>query len=629
MAEKHSQASARTNRGNWKAGVTVLVTMAVSVAGGSAQQSNSDAAAASGMTTGLPGVSTQRQAELMHVRARAQAARPEAQKAAMERSAEDALARKSDEELLNEVRETKRMKEEAARQFQYQKAANAYQGVSSRDISSWSDDSGRVKVERGVPLAVLAALPPEEEEEEMVEEEGGFNPLKMPGRAMKKAGRAAGGAAGAAMGAAKKGVSWIPGVGEEDTGTGITAQPRSRAEAEAAYGEEADQGGGFLKRIPLVGGRKKDMDEPESATVTSSVATEDEKKGFFRGITSNIPLVGGRNNGDDMAMDLQPEQPTAPVRVGTDSNGDPVTSPFPLDESNSASPMVGPAGATAADAESASMALTADPEEESGGFFKKLPLVGNRGGADDSASSMTAQAPSEADAFPSMEPEKKGIGSGFKNLVGKVVPGGNNGGGMASGSGNLDASLFPQDGDSSQMMADTSPEKRKLFKMPNLPDLPEISMPNSTPEAPKPDTPMPKKDRSPIHSGGNAQYVVQNNGAQFMRFAGGPLGSEAQSLSAGTRVKMTKVGDEWSSVQLSNGSVGIIKNKDLKPASGAEAAGSFASQMPATGGLATNASGGARITAPVSATGAGISDVPGPPVSLPESELTAGSAASN
>ncbi|MCB1229436.1 MAG: hypothetical protein KDN19_04180 [Verrucomicrobiae bacterium] len=614
MAEKHSRDLARTNRGTWTTVAAVAVASIVASGIGSAQQTSGEAAAASGMTTGLPGVSAQRQAELMHVRARAQEARPEAQKAAMERSAEDALARKSEQQVLDEVRETKRMKEEAARQFQYQQAANAYQGVSSREISSWSDDSGRVKVERGVPLEVLAALPPEEEEEAVVEEEeGGFNPLKMPGRAVKKASRAATGAVGVTMGAAKKGVSWIPGLGKEDeTETGITAKPRSQDPAayETSSYVAEEESGGFMSRLPLVG-KKHKSDEPAPTVETTEVTTE-EKKGFFRGITSNLPLVGGGREESPVMID-QPAPAPAPVVVGTSDTGAPMTT------NPAQTPMVGPSNSAVAN--------TSSMEEESGGFFSKLPLVGAKKNEVDPA--LMAADNSSPDAIPAMEEEKHGIGSGLKSFVGKVVPGGGNSGGMAQGSGNIDTSLFPQDGDSDQMMADTSGGKHKLFKLPSLPDLPDISMPSATPETPKPDTPMPKKERSPVHSGGNAVYVVHSDGAQFMRFAGGPLGSEAQSLSAGTRVKMTKVGDEWSSVQLSNGSVGIIRNKDLKPASGDEATGNFAVQSPVTGGLATSGSGGARITAPVSATGAGISDVPGPPVSLPESALTGGASTSN
>lgn len=611
MIDKHSRQRATFGSGTKRSGVIRMMALgcSVSVVVATAQESgvSADPAAASGMTTGLPGVSTQREAEMMQIRARAQAARPDAQRAAMERSAEDALARKSEDQLLDEVRETKRMKEEAARQLQHQRAANAYQGVSSREMSAWSDDSGRVKVERGVPPEVLAALPPEEEESAESAEEGGFNPLKMPKRAARGAADAAGGAAGAAMGAVRKGVSWIPGIGKKDEPeTGITAQPRSQP-SESYESEPREEREGMLSRIPLVGGmmnRDGEADEPAPAQAETGEPTE--KKGFFRGITSNLPLVGER---DEPEMALISDAPVSAPAPGTAAENVPFGPP----------PTVAPAPMTAGgDTESGSTAIgAADPE--SGGFFSRLPLVGSKKSDEVPSGSF---GPTTADTMPPAPEEKSGIGSGFRNLVGKVIPGngGRDSGGVAGGSGVIDASLFPQDGDPDEMMADTSSTKRKLFKMPELPD---ISIPSAQPEKPTPVTPMPKKERSPVHSGGSAIYVVQSDGAQFMRFAGGPLGSEAQSLGAGTQVRMTKVGDEWSSVQLSNGSVGIVRNKDLKPSSGG--GGGFASQMPTTGALATNAvAGSARITAPVSATGAGISDVPGPPVTMPESQLAAG-----
>lgn len=537
-----------------------------------AQESSQSPAAASGMTTGLPGVSQQRQAELMHIRARAQAAKPEAERAAMERSAEDALARSSDQQILDDARETKRLKEEASRQIQYQKAANAYQGVSASELNSWADETGRVKVERGVPPEVLAALPPElEDSEEAQEEKTGFSPFKMPKKAAQGAARAAGGAAGAAMGAAKKGLSWIPGVGKDDEETGITAKPRNQ-EAAPSYSaaDEVESGGGMFSRLRNRGG-----DAAEPAATQQAAQTyepEEEKKGFFRGVASSIPFVG-RNDADGAAI--------------SDSG-------YVPDSSGSGPAFVGPSGSVPAPA----MA----PVASSGEFDSGSTSVG--------ASS----------AMPSTDSDNGG-GGFFKNIIGRGSK--DKSDGLASGSGNIDASLFPQEGDPDEMMADTSSGRKRFFKMPKL-EIPELALPSSQ-ESPAPDTPMPKKDRSPVHSGGSALYVVQTNGAQFMRFAGGPLGSEAQTLSAGTQVKMTKVGDEWSSVQLSNGSTGIVRNKDLKPSSGSDGGANFATQMPATGGLATSStSGSARITSPVSATGAGISDVPGPPVSLPTSTLTGG-----
>lgn len=559
-----------------------------------AQDTVTNPAAASGMTSGLPGVSTARQAELMQVRARAQAARPEAERAAMERSAEDALAKKSQQQMIDEARAIREMKDQAARQLEHQKAAAAYRGVSSGEMNSWADDSGRVKVERGVPPEVLANLPPEEEEPLVEEEEGGFNPFKAPKKAMQGVARAAGGATGAVAGAAKKGVSLIPGLGKDDeVETGLTATPRS---AEAAAAIEEDKPGMF-SRLPLVGGRNRDAAEP-SPTVSEPAPAGEEKKGFVRGLTSRIPFVGG---GDEEAPTAEAPAP-APAPM--------VTSPNPYaDPATAMAPATQPA---------------ATEEAAEGGFMKKLPLIGGKKPDEvpPTLGVVGPAAPAASDLPPAAE-EKPGMLGGFKNLVGKVVPGGGNrSDGLASSSGPIDASLFPQENDPEKLMADPSAggEKKKLFK---LPDLPEVSMPSiPTIAAAEPKQPLPKKTFTPT------SFVVSRDGAQFMRFGAGTLGSDAQTLRAGTMVTKTKHGDEWSTIQLADGSTGIIRNSDLGSGGGAPAAAPAPMAGPVGGGgLATaSADRPARITSPVSATGAGISDVPGPPVSLPSSSLSGGGA---
>ena len=569
-----------------------------------AQDTGVDPAAASGMTQGLPGVSTQRQAELMHVRARAQAARPDAERAAMERSAEAAIEERTQQAILEDARETKRLKEQAARDMQMQRAANAYQGVSRREMSSWADNSGRVKIDGGIPPEVLAALPPEE----VVEEKKKFGFLGMPVRAAK-------GAAGATVGAAKKTVSIIPGVGKKK---------EPAPEATSAYVDPSQ----YYSQEPVT----EELYDP------NNYYEEEEKKGFFRKVGSSLPFVGSKDDGDLYASGdfISPEP--APVVVGTPNSAAapsaaaPAPTPVMYDSPGGGSGNGQPPGGGASMAQS-EYDPYAEPEKE--GFFKKLPLIGGRNNepvVDEVAPPepyMVADTSASADSFPVAQ-EKEGIGGKLKNFAGKVIPGGgNSGGGMAGGDGSIDASLFPQEGDPEELMADTSGLRPKFFKKPNL-ELPQISLPGSAePELPKPETPVAKKPRTPNHSGGNAYYLVQTNGAQFMRFASDTLGSESMTLSAGTRVRKTKVGDEWSTIQLSTGATGIIRNDDLRPDDGSGVRSATASAapvptvptLPNRGGLATTSSGGARITAPVSATGAGVSDVPGPPVTMPESSL--------
>lgn len=592
----------RDLRGAHEGGMTgVAAALLALMAVPGAQAQTADPAAASGMTSGLPGVSTARQAELMQVRARAQAARPEAEQAAMERSAEDALAKKTQQQLLEETREIKQMKEQAARQLEHQRAANAYQGVTAGEISSWADDSGRVKVERGVPPEVLAALPPEEEpsaEELSEEDDGGFNPLKAPKKAMQSAARAAGGATGAVVGAAKKGFSWIPGVGKDDDETGITAAPRSQSASTEQVFDDGESKT-MLQRIPLVGGMMKRKSDEPSPTASAPAPVEEEKKGFMRGFASKLPLVGDRNQADETSGPVMASEPTP--TVGTSAPVAPQINPY------------APPAQTASLGGGAGDGLTAPPAEQESGFFKNMPLIGSKR---DSADTMAASAPqpTSADLPPDMA-DKPGMFGGIKGFVGKMVPGGSD---RSNAAGPIDASLFPQDGDPEKLMADQSAgsEKKKFLKLPELPELSVPSIPSiPTPEAKQP---MPKRTFSP------GTFVVQKDGAQFMRFGAGPLGSEAQTLNSGTVVTKTKEGDEWSTIQLADGSTGIIRNGDLKASGGAAPIPTPVG--PVSGGFANAGSSGApaRITSPVSATGAGVSDVPGPAVSVPTSSLTSG-----
>ncbi|MCB1086195.1 MAG: hypothetical protein KDM63_04060, partial [Verrucomicrobiae bacterium] len=415
----------------------------------------------------------------------------------------------------------------------------------------------------------------------VAEEPTGFNPLKAPKKAMQGAARAVGGATGAVTGAAKKGVSWIPGVGKKDEmETGITATPRSQPEPSPVASDGGDSGGGMLSKIPLIGGighRGDRAVEPEPTVATASVPAESgEKTGFMKGLTSKIPFVGKKDEGTEGGSSQEAvasvggvndgataAPPVPPVAMGDGGVGDGVTAP----------PFMGPQSAQPMASEGGSVGVPS--EEKSGGMF-----------------------------------------GGFKGLVSKVVPGGGSDSGMSGGNGQIDASLFPQDGEPEKLMADQSAGKKKLFKMPELPDISVPSLPSiPTPEAKQP---MPKKTVAP------ATFVVHRDGAQFMRFGADALGSESQTLRAGTVVTRTKVGDEWSTIQLSDGSTGIIRNGDIKEGSGGGTAPLASAPVgPSNSGLATTSpSGGVRITAPVSATGAGVSNVPGPPVSLPTSSLT-------
>lgn len=78
-----------------------------------------------------------------------------------------------------------------------------------------------------------------------------------------------------------------------------------------------------------------------------------------------------------------------------------------------------------------------------------------------------------------------------------------------------------------------------------------------------------------VNSAGSSYYVVAST-AQFMVYGENQMQSEVRALPAGSVVLMTKPGEQWASVRLSNGTEGVLQNKHLRPASAAEAGGGFA-----------------------------------------------------
>ncbi len=63
----------------------------------------------------------------------------------------------------------------------------------------------------------------------------------------------------------------------------------------------------------------------------------------------------------------------------------------------------------------------------------------------------------------------------------------------------------------------------------------------------------------------SGSYVVTAT-AQFMVYGAEQMQSEIRALPAGTAVMVTKPGEQWSGIQLSDGTEGVVQNKNLAPA---------------------------------------------------------------
>lgn len=125
------------------------------------------------MTTGVPTAinpgMTNRQAELIQVRTSAQNAMGEATAASMSRSADQSIEDRNRVKAIEAAREVKLMKREMANRMKWERAATAYNKVSSNDMSTWKTSTGNVRVERNVPDSFLTALIAEEEREAAAE----------------------------------------------------------------------------------------------------------------------------------------------------------------------------------------------------------------------------------------------------------------------------------------------------------------------------------------------------------------------------------------------------------------------------------------------------------------------------
>ncbi len=128
-----------------------------------------------GMTEYVPGASDAQRREMMRVRSQAQKARAEAEQAAIEKSAAEALREQQRQQALADARAHKAIVNQAARELEYATADNAYEEVPAGQIAAWNSLEGR-KVQRGVPQEFLDNLPEEETDE--TKEKKGFKPLK-------------------------------------------------------------------------------------------------------------------------------------------------------------------------------------------------------------------------------------------------------------------------------------------------------------------------------------------------------------------------------------------------------------------------------------------------------------------
>ena len=110
-------------------------------------------------------------------------------------------------------------------------------------------------------------------------------------------------------------------------------------------------------------------------------------------------------------------------------------------------------------------------------------------------------------------------------------------------------------------------------------------------------------------------YVVDSKDAKLIIFGSSTVSSDARPMPVGTVVRVTKDGDEWSSVQLTSGTEGIMRKKMLRPAKSDEGSAAMFAHLDQPRYPTT-----ARINRTRSATGASRSSSSAP-VNVPTPDL--------
>ncbi|MDF1657913.1 MAG: hypothetical protein P1U58_09895 [Verrucomicrobiales bacterium] len=485
-----------------------------------------DPSAAAGMTAGMPNGLTAQQIEMMQVRTEAQSAQGSAVAASMARSVDQTIENQNRERTLQSAREIKAIKRSMAERLKWERAnSTQVNKVSSEDMSAWNTSTGNVRVERNVPDPFLASLI---EEEQRAMERGtlekpkkGFKPLKSTAAVLASPFQMFSG-------------------GNDDY-----VEPSPQAVPLAAP-SESDGGGGFFSglKFPKIGGRSEPADIPNPATAeplfvaspsNSPTPVPQEAVASTASSTGVVPRISGAELVNESSS---PSQQTA------------VNSPNPY---------------AAAPSTIAPEPLPGEAAEKTG-FFARMksdtPASTSSGGGGGffgfgkKKNSSPAAPGIDASLFPegavAQSPTGASLGGGYtaQDVVeeSQMVP---------SSTGNID------------LPGETSKKKRSGFSIPkpNL-SIPALGGGNASSASTVPTL-------TTMNSSGNDYYVLTGT-AQFMVYGEDQSQSEVRALPAGSVVRMTKPGDQWASIQLPNGSSGIVQNKFLRGASGSEAGRQFA-----------------------------------------------------
>lgn len=483
-----------------------------------------DPTAAAGMTSGMPNGMTNQQIEMMRVRTEAQSAQGDAVAASMARSVDQTIEAQNRQRTLQDAREIKAIKRGMLDRMKWERAnSTQVNKVTSDDMSAWNTSNGNVRVEREVPDPFIASLVEEErramERGEREKPKRGFTPFKSTAAALTSP--------------FQRNTSY-----EEEYTTAAAAINSAPQQLE-------EESGGFFSKlkVPKFGGRYEPIDIPNPATA------EPQFVGNSSSATAPVSAVGSSSTGQ-----VVPAVSGASL-VREDAVAAPGNSPQETAE-QAAAPAPVIVGSNVRD-------VTPEKPEKTGFFsrFKsdsETPVSSSGGGGFLGFGKKKSPEPVGVDAslFPT-------------GAVSQAPTGGSLGGGYTAEDVAQDSQMVPSSTGQIALPGEEPNKKRFGLSIPK----PSLSIPSIGSGGGSSGASVPTLTTT--NSFGNDYYVV-TNAAQFMVYGDDQLQSEVRALPAGTVVRMTKPGDQWASIQLPNGSAGIVQNKFLRGASGSEAGGTFA-----------------------------------------------------
>lgn len=388
------------------------------------------------------------------------------------------------------------------------------------------------------------------------------------------------------------------------TNKAIKEQMRNRLKFESASAQQQKVTANDMSTWQQNGGVRVERNVPD-AFITSLIAEEEQAaaRAAASGEKKRFSLFGGDDDPDEGSFLSSIRAPRLPFMGGGGGSGDettaaPSSSPPPSDNSEPVFANAGSSRSSSAPAPAPAPAAPAKPGVVP--MISGAALVDGRAPATTATSGNATPASSPtvsfADSTPEPDRKKPGLfsklGSSADEDSGSLVPtsssGGSSGGFFGFGKkkpapqlGGIDASLFPEGS------VDQAPRGGRLSGGATVADVAadvaaepsatgDVMLPGQTVEKsrgfsiPKPTLSMPSLPKPGGSGGGSVSpgsYVVSST-SQFMVYGSDQMQSEIRALPAGTSVMVTKPGEQWSGIQLSDGTQGVVQNKNLRPASG-------------------------------------------------------------